>query len=192
MEMQSSVPSCWTRTSKRTRRAGSAAVMRFLRYPSSKVEAMVAPARVLSHGRRGTRRAHEFGMVDISLGLPPLALLRSAVAAVWLYEGLWCKLLGHERHQLQVVEAVPKLGPIVGRDFLRVLGLVEVALAIWVMTGLTPGLCALAQTVLLVTLNANGLLWARHIIHDPAGMVVKNVPFLLLAWVAAAMSGGAS
>ena len=72
------------------------------------------------------------------------------------------------------------------------LGLVEVGLAVWVMSGLTPGLCALAQTVLLVLLNANGLLWARHIIHDPAGMVVKNVPFLLLAWVAAAMSGGRS
>jgi len=131
-------------------------------------------------------------MLDISPGLPPLQLVRGAVAAVWLYEGLWCKLLGRERHQLQVVEAVPTLGPIVGQRFLMALGLVEVGLAVWVMSGLTPGLCALAQTVLLVLLNANGLLWARHIIHDPAGMVVKNVPFLLLAWVAAAMSGGAS
>jgi uncharacterized membrane protein len=72
------------------------------------------------------------------------------------------------------------------------LGIVEVGLAVWVMSGLTAGFCALAQTVLLVLLNANGLLWARHIIHDPAGMVVKNIPFLLLAWVAAAMSGGKS
>jgi hypothetical protein len=131
-------------------------------------------------------------MLDLSLGLPPLQLVRSAVAAVWLYEGLWCKLLGRERHQLQVVEAVPKLGPIVGRHFLNVLGVAEVGLAVWVMSGLTPGLCALTQTLLLVLLNANGLLFARHIIHDPAGMVVKNVPLLLLAWVAAAMSGGVS
>ncbi len=131
-------------------------------------------------------------MYDVSLSLPPLQLVRSAVAAVWLYEGLWCKLLGRERNQLQVVEAVPKLGRMVGRRFLVVLGVVEVGLAAWVMSGLAPGFCALAQTVILVMLNANGLLWARHIIHDPAGMVVKNVPFLLLAWVAAAMSGGKS
>ena len=26
--------------------------------------------------------------------LPPIWLVRLAVAAVWLYEGLWCKLLG--------------------------------------------------------------------------------------------------
>jgi hypothetical protein len=129
-------------------------------------------------------------MHDISLALPPLQILRAALAAVWLYEGLWCKLLGRERRQLEVVEAVPKLGRLMGRHFLLILGLVETLLAVWILSGVTPGLCAIAQTLLLVTLNANGLLWARHIIHDPAGMVVKNVPLLLLAWVAAALSGG--
>jgi len=93
---------------------------------------------------------------------------------------------------VQVVEAVPKLGPIVGRPFLLALGCVETALAVWVVSGVAPGTCAIAQTVLLVLLNANGLLWARHIIHDPGGMVVKNVAFLLLAWVTATMAGGAS
>lgn len=131
-------------------------------------------------------------MHDVLLGLPPLALVRGAVAAVWLYEGLWCKVLGREHHQVQVVAAVPRLGPVVARRFLFVLGLAEVALAAWVISGVTPGLCAIAQTALLVALNANGLLWASHVIHDPAGMVVKNVSFLLLAWVAAAMSGGGS
>jgi DoxX-like family len=131
-------------------------------------------------------------MHDVALSLPPLLLVRSAVAAVWLYEGLWCKVLGREPHQVQVVEAVPKLGRLVGRPFLLALGVVETALAAWVLSGVSPGLCAIAQSALLVALNANGLLWARHIIHDPGGMVVKNVSFLLLAWVAAAMSGGAA
>jgi hypothetical protein len=45
----------------------------------------------------------------------------------------------------------------------------------------------LAQTFLLVTLNANGLLWARDVIHDPRGMVVKNFAFLVLAWVSASL-----
>jgi hypothetical protein len=128
-------------------------------------------------------------MHDIVLSAPPLLLIRGSVAAVWLYEGLWCKLLGREKRQVQVVEAVPRLGPFLGRHFLMVLGAVETALAVWVLSGTAPGLCAITQTVLLVALNANGLLWARHIIHDPAGMVVKNASFLLLAWVAAAMTG---
>ncbi len=131
-------------------------------------------------------------MHDLSVSLPPLLLVRCAVAAVWLYEGLWCKVLGRERRQVQVVEAVPRLGPVLGKRFLFALGLVEVVLGAWVLSGALPGACALAQTVLLVALNANGLLWARRIIHDPAGMVVKNASFLLLAWVAAAMAGSAS
>ena len=57
----------------------------------------------------------------------------------------------------------------------------------WVLSGWRPFLCAVAQTVLLVSLNANGLVWSRHLIHDPKGMVVKNFAFLILAWVAAAV-----
>jgi hypothetical protein len=69
---------------------------------------------------------------------------------------------------------------------------VETALGLWVLSATMPGLCAVAQMVLLVMLNANGLLWARHLIHDPGGMVVKNASFLILAWIVAAMSGGVS
>lgn len=131
-------------------------------------------------------------MQDVSLAVPPLFLVRAAVASVWLYEGLWCKILGGEKHQIKVVESVPVLGPRIGKAFLLLLGVVESAIAIWFASGFMPGLCAVTQTVLLVALNANGLLWARHVIHDPAGMVVKNVSFLLLGWTAAALSSGAS
>ncbi|NNL25507.1 MAG: hypothetical protein HKP36_13765, partial [Myxococcales bacterium] len=43
----------------------------------------------------------------------------------------------------------------------------------------------------LVSLNANGWIWSRHIIHDPRGMLVKNFAFLVLAWVAASVPAGA-
>ena len=121
--------------------------------------------------------------------LTPLWLIRIAVASVWLYEGLWCKLLGGEPHQNKVVDSVPVLGPKVGALFLKVLGVVEVGLAVWVLSGFSPFLCAVAQTILLVTLNTNGLIFARHVIHDPAGMVVKNFAFLVLAWVSGSFSG---
>jgi hypothetical protein len=115
----------------------------------------------------------------------PVWLVHVAVAAVWLYEGLWCKLLGGEPRQATIVEAVPTYGPRIGKGFLTLLGLLEVAIAIWVLTRIAPIACAFVQTLLLVTLNFCGLRWARHLIHDPAGMVVKNFAFLLLAWVSA-------
>lgn len=129
-------------------------------------------------------------MHGFAIPFPPLILIRSSIAAVWLYEGVWCKLLGGAPSQAQVVAAVPKFGAKFGVAFLKGLGVVEAALAMWVMTGFSPGVCAVAQTVLLLTLNANGLLWARRLIHEPAGMVVKNLAFLVLVWVAGAIPGG--
>ncbi len=128
---------------------------------------------------------HATKAMSASLLLPPLWMIHAAVAAVWLYEGLWCKLLNGEPRQKQVVEAVPHYGPRVGAAFLKLLGVVEVTLGIWVLTGIAPVLCAFIQTALLVALNACGLLWARRIIHDPVGMVLKNFAFLVLVWVSA-------
>ena len=119
--------------------------------------------------------------------MPPYWLLRIAVAGVWLYEGLWCKLLRGEPREFEVVRAVPRYGARFGVPFLLALGAVEVSIGVWVLSGWLPFLCAVAQTVLLVSLNANGLMWSRHLIHDPKGMIVKNFAFLVLAWVAAAV-----
>jgi len=117
--------------------------------------------------------------------MAPIWLIRVALAGVWLYEGLWCKLLGGDPNQRTIVEAVPRWGARVGALFLKLLGAVELGLGLWALSGVAPYWCALAQTILLVSLNANGILWARHLIHDPAGMVVKNFAFLVLAWVGA-------
>jgi hypothetical protein len=123
-------------------------------------------------------------MIDL---LVPIWLVRIAVAGVWLYEGLWCKLLGGDPNQLTVVQAVPRWGPTLGVAFLKALGVVEVAMAVWVLSGFESVYCAIAQTALLVALNVNGILWSRRFIHDPPGMVVKNFAFLVLAWVAAGL-----
>ncbi|HMK74510.1 MAG TPA: DoxX-like family protein [Myxococcaceae bacterium] len=118
--------------------------------------------------------------------MPPLLLIRIAIAAVWVYEGLWCKVLGRMPHQRDVVASVPFLGPARGPALLAALGLVECGLAAWVLGGWEPVWAAVAQTALLVVMNLNGLLFGRRHIHDPAGMVVKNFAFLVLVWVAAA------
>jgi DoxX-like protein len=117
--------------------------------------------------------------------LTPLWLIHSAVAAVWFYEGVWCKLLNRQPRQMRVVEAMPLYGTRIATKLLRLVGVVETTIAVWVLTGIGPILCALTQTALLVTLNVCGLLWARRLIDDPGGMVVKNFAFLVLVWVSA-------
>jgi len=117
--------------------------------------------------------------------MPPLWLLQVAVAAVWLYEGMWCKVLGRSKHEFEVVAQVPFLAPATSHALLRVLGVVETALGIWVLAGWQPIAAAIAQTALLVTLNTAGIYFSRQRIPDPAGMLVKNAAFLVFAWVAA-------
>jgi uncharacterized membrane protein YphA (DoxX/SURF4 family) len=129
-------------------------------------------------------------MHDIRLPLASLTLIRAAVAAVWLYEGIWSKLFGLSAHQADVVASVPTLGPRFGALFLKMLGVVEALIGVWVLSGVAPATCALFQTVLLALLNANGILWARRLIHDPAGMALKNFAFLVLAWVCGTMPAG--
>jgi hypothetical protein len=117
--------------------------------------------------------------------MPPLLLIQIAVAAVWLYEGVWCKVLGRSAHELEVVEATPLFSKRQAWWFLKLLGVYESLLALWVMAGWLPVWCALVQTLTLIGLNSGGLLFSRHLIPDPAGMVVKNAAFLVLAWVVA-------
>ncbi len=123
------------------------------------------------------------------LVMPPAWLVRIAVAGVWIHEGLWCKILARDNNELRIVEAVPRFGERFGRVFLVALGWAELLLGLWVLTGLAPGLCALVQTILLATLNANGLIWSRHLIHNPGGMIFKNFAFIVLAWINAGLPG---
>jgi len=127
-------------------------------------------------------------MARLVLDMAPAAwLIRAAVAVVWLYEGLWCKLLRGQPHEFAVVAAVPRFGPRYGVRFLLALGGVEVVIAAWVMSARYPLACAAMQTALLLLLNGSGLTWSRHLIPDPAGMVVRNASFLVLVWVAAGL-----
>jgi hypothetical protein len=64
------------------------------------------------------------------------------------------------------------------------LGLVECVLAVWVLSGQRMRQAATVQTALLAAMNSGGLIWAWHLIPDPVGMIVQNIAFLVLVWIA--------
>ena len=130
--------------------------------------------------------------MSAAVAMPPLWLLQAAVAAVWLYEGLWCKVLARSPHEFEVVEQVPFLAPSTSHALLRVLGVLEALLGAWVLSGWQPVAAAVVQTGLLIGLNTSGIYFSRDRIPDPAGMVVKNAAFLVLAWVTAGLTVAAS
>ena len=116
-------------------------------------------------------------------------LLRASVALVWLYQGLWSKLLGGSPSQGAVVESTPGWTRLPASSLLRAIGAIEVVLAVWVLTGYRRRFAAITQTGLLLAMNAGGLVWGRGHISDPGGMVVNNLAFLALVWCVAERRG---
>lgn len=88
------------------------------------------------------------------------------IAAVWLASGLLAKVLNLvPRHTLIVARI---LGPAYARPLTVAIGLAEVGMAVWVLSGRYRRWCALAQLVLIGTMNVleaslapDLLLWGR-------------------------------
>jgi uncharacterized membrane protein YphA (DoxX/SURF4 family) len=109
----------------------------------------------------------------------------AAVAGVWLYHGLWCKLLGGCPEQVDVVAAVPWLRGGRAKPVLLAIGVVETVLAAWVVSGRRPRAAAALGTALVAGMNAGGLTFGRRHIPRVRTMVAENAAFLALAWLAA-------
>jgi hypothetical protein len=107
--------------------------------------------------------------------------LRGSIALVWLYQGLWHKLLAVDEHHRRIVEQA--LGATLGPVALSGIGLVETAIAGAVLAAFKPMQVAWLQIVLLAGMNTAGLLSAAGEIPDPVGMVTMNLVFGVATWV---------
>ena len=79
-------------------------------------------------------------------------LLTYAIAAVWLINGLYCKVLnGVPRHE-QIVARI--LGHDHAHLLTKAIGFAEIGMAIWVFSGIRSRGCAIVQIGLVVIMNA--------------------------------------
>ena len=53
---------------------------------------------------------------------------------MWLYQGLWCRVLGRRRAHEAIVAAVPLVGVRHARRAAVVIGVAETTLAMWVLS----------------------------------------------------------
>lgn len=73
------------------------------------------------------------------------------IAAVWLINGLFCKVLNFlPRHQ-EIVARI--LGAEYAEFFTVLIGISEIAMAIWILTKLLPKLNAILQIVIVISMN---------------------------------------
>ena len=117
---------------------------------------------------------------------------RLAIALVWLYNGLWCKLLARcSSHEEIIASAAVPLG-FHTRLVMVGIGAGEVMLAVWVLSGRKLRLAAWVQTLVLVAMNGAGLAWGAEEIPNLGALLVQNLVFLTLVWIVGRQPRGGS
>jgi uncharacterized membrane protein YphA (DoxX/SURF4 family) len=102
------------------------------------------------------------------------------IAGIWIFHGLYSKILdGIPRHRLIVAEI---LGETIADVAVIGIGVLEILLGCWVLTGLLRRLNATIQTLALVSMNTLEILFARQFLISAGGMVFLNLCFLTLVW----------
>ncbi len=104
-----------------------------------------------------------------------------AIGAIWLFHGLYSKILnGIPRHRLIV-------GRVLGNNFAgvatKLIGLLEVLLGLWVFSGRERTGCAIVQTLAIVGMNTLEILLADDLLISAIGMVILNLGFLSMIWL---------
>lgn len=103
-------------------------------------------------------------------------------AAVWLHQGLWCKVLSGDPAHRAILASVPGLDGPRARVATTALGLGETALAALVATKGDRTWVAGLQTALVAAFNTGGLVLGRRHIAHPGRLVVRNGAFVALIW----------
>lgn len=108
----------------------------------------------------------------------PRILLKPAIASVWAVNGLVNKILGFvPRHRLIV-------GRILGDDIsaraVIVIGVLEVLIALWVLSGIKPRLCAVLQAVTVASMNILEIILAPDLLLFGTGNVIPGIIFISL------------
>jgi hypothetical protein len=111
--------------------------------------------------------------------------MRVAIAAVWWYQGVYCKILGRGRGQREIVARLPGLPAERVTAALVGIGLVEAGLGAWVLSGRAPAAAAAAQTAVVAGVTAGGLAVGRAHIAAPGRLLARNAALVALLWTQA-------
>jgi hypothetical protein len=135
-------------------------------------------------------------LVNRVAGHRALGALWWAIAAVWVANGVWCKVLSQVPRHAQIVARV--VGNEVAPSLTVAIGLAEVTMAAWVLSGRSRTLCAVTQIAVVMAMNvieqviaADLLLWGPfNLLWATLFCVVVGATALLSARATTSSSSG--
>lgn len=104
-------------------------------------------------------------------------LLTYAISAVWLINGLWCKVLNQVPRHQQIVSRI--LGEEHSAILTKMIGFAEIGMAVWILSGILPKWCVAIQIVLIAVMNTIEILVAPDLLLF--GKVNGALALLLIA-----------
>jgi uncharacterized membrane protein YphA (DoxX/SURF4 family) len=107
-------------------------------------------------------------------------LLTVFIGCVWVFHGLFSKLAGGIPRHRQIVGRI--LGEGMADQATWVIGILEIALGLWIFSGIKRRACAWVQTLALIVMNFLEILLAKDLLISAVGMVVLNLGLIALIW----------
>jgi uncharacterized membrane protein YphA (DoxX/SURF4 family) len=118
-------------------------------------------------------------------------VVRVVLAVIWLYNGLWLKVIVVEPHHLIIMKGV-----VAGTDMspvllLKLIGSLETLLAVGILSGALNRFVNFFQIAILLLMNAIGIICGKGAIPHPVGLILSNLPMVMCALMVAFWGPGA-
>jgi len=78
-------------------------------------------------------------------------IITISIALTWFANGLFCKILNLVPRHQEIVERI--LGEAYASPITKTIGVLEMGMSIWVLTGIRSRFCAIFQLVIIATMN---------------------------------------
>ena len=128
-------------------------------------------------------------MIENTLNQNMVFAIRIVLALIWLYNGLWLKVIALDPHHLDILRSVGH-----GTDpvFLsRVIGSCETLLGCGILSGLLYRFVSYFQIGVILLMNVIGSIFGGGTITHPFGLIISNLPTIMCALIVARHGPGA-
>ncbi|CAN5703887.1 hypothetical protein BH10CYA1_BH10CYA1_05720 [soil metagenome] len=128
-------------------------------------------------------------MTDTAINPKMVFAIRVVLASIWLYNGLWLKVIALDPHHLDILRSVGH-----GTDpvlLSRLIGSCETLLGCGIFSGLFYRFVSYFQIGIILLMNVIGSVFGGGTIPHPFGLIISNLPTILCALIVAQYGPGA-
>lgn len=108
-------------------------------------------------------------------------IIKYFIALVWLINGLYCKLLGFVPRHEEIVRRI--LGGEYAGILTKLIGVAEIGMFIWILSGIFPKLNAVTQIIIIAAMNILEFFLAPDLLLFGRANALVALIFIVLIYV---------